>query len=91
MEWVKADADAAQLEADSRQCQEEAWRQASFGYLNHYRAFAPWMYRDAFGRPLLGYTYGPFADPLGERYTEEQRLVNFCMHAKGYELAPAGK
>lgn len=91
MDWVKPDATPGQREADARQCQEEAWREASSSYMGLYRPFGPWMYRDAFGRPLVSYPYGPFADPFGDRYTEEQRLANFCMRAKGYELAPVAK
>jgi hypothetical protein len=34
---------------------------------------------------------GPFFDPYYDRTMEEQRLANFCMRAKGYELAPVPK
>jgi hypothetical protein len=91
MEWTKPDTSPEQFTADSQQCEMAAWREARWGYMDNYGAFGPWMYRDAFGRPFAGRPFGPFYDPLGERYMEEQRLANFCMRAKGYELAPANR
>ena len=90
MEWVRPDATPQPVEADAVQCQQEAWREANNYYLG-YRAFGPWMYRDAFSRPFLFHPVGPFYDPTSDRYLEEQRLANFCMRAKGYDLAPAPK
>lgn len=84
MQWVRADADAAQADADSKDCQMQAWHEArlrSFTNLGPY-----YMYRDPFGRPYLAPSR--FADPFGDRFMEESRLANFCMRSKGYELAP---
>ncbi|HEX9433371.1 MAG TPA: hypothetical protein VF936_11365, partial [Burkholderiales bacterium] len=55
------------------------------------RGYGPWPYRDPLGRRFIGYPYGAFGDPFGDRDMEEQRLLNFCMRAKGYELVPAPK
>ena len=91
MAWVKPDATPAQFAADSQECEQEAWREARWNYMGYHAAFTPWMYRDAFGRPFAGRPFGPFYDPFGDRYMEETRLANFCMRAKGYELAPVQK
>jgi len=94
MEWVKPDATPEQVAADSQACDEEAWRMLRWygmGYGPFYEPFSAWMYRDGWGRPFVGPAFGPFYDPLADRYMEEQRLANFCMRAKGYELAPREK
>jgi hypothetical protein len=83
--WVRADADAAQVEVDSRECQMQAWQEARWRSLS-YSGYYPYMYRDAFGRPFAA--PGPLWDPFGDRLMEESRLANFCMRAKGYELQP---
>jgi hypothetical protein len=90
MEWVKPDATPEQVAADAQQCEQEAWREAQSAYMG-YGPFTPWMYRNGFGSPFAGRPFGPFYDPLGDRYMEESRLANFCMRAKGYELAPVRK
>ena len=79
--WIAATA----LAADTQQCGQAAWREANY-YSMGYRPFGPWLYRDPFGRPFF-HPVGPFYD----RTLEEQRLADFCMRAKGYELAPVPK
>lgn len=91
LEWVRADADPAQLQADSEQCGDAAWREASWRSMSYRSSFGPWFYRDRFGRPLLVAPFGPFSDPFTDRYMEERRLADFCMRAKGYELEPVAK
>lgn len=88
MEWARPDATPEQTAADVQHCEQEAWREAQLAYLG-YGAFTPWMYRDGYGSPFVGRPFGPFYDPLSDRSMEEARLANFCMRAKGYELAPA--
>jgi hypothetical protein len=90
MEWAKPDATAEQVSADAEYCRQEAWREVRWAYLG-YGSFTPWMYRDGYGSPFIGRPFGPFYDPLSDRSMEESRLANFCMRAKGYELAPAEK
>ena len=88
VQWVKPDAGAAQLDADSRECQMQAWQEARWRALSYYGMYGPTLYRDSFGRPFFISPHGPFWDPLGERFMEESRLASFCMRAKGYELQP---
>ncbi len=90
MEWVKPDATADQARDDSIQCQQEAWREARLRAW-YYRPFAPVLIRDPAGRASLGWPYGPAGDPFGDPYLEENRLAQFCMRAKGYELQPVEK
>src|SRR5712671_7214498 len=90
MQWVKPDATAEQLQDDSIQCQQEAWREARLRSW-YYRPFAPVFIRGAPGRNFLGGPYGPYSDPFGDPYLEESRLAQFCMRSKGYELQPVEK
>ena len=90
MRWVRPDVTPDQAVADEELCRQQAFREARFQYLG-YGAFGPWMYRDAFGRPLFFPPGGPFFDPTMERYYDEARLTDFCMRAKGYPLEPAAK
>ncbi|HYY62548.1 MAG TPA: hypothetical protein VE756_14285 [Burkholderiales bacterium] len=89
MEWTRSDVTPEELAADTQQCGQAAWREANY-YSMGYRPFGPWLYRDAFGRPFF-HPVGPFYDPFYDRTLEEQRLADFCMRAKGYELAPVTK
>lgn len=88
MQWVRADADAAQLNADSRDCQTQAWHEARWRSFQYSGMYGPSLYRDSFGRPFLAWSHAPFWDPFGDRFMEESRLATFCMRAKGYELQP---
>ena len=90
MQWARPDASPEQVQADAQQCSEGAWRQVNSDYLA-YRAFGPWMSRDAFDQPFVFHPVGPFYDPYTDRHMEEQRLANLCMRAKGYDLAPERK
>ena len=86
MEWARPDATLEQLAADTQRCEQAAWSEANYYYMG-YRPFGPWLYR---GGPFF-HPVGPFYDPLYDRTMEEQRLANFCMRAKGYDLAPVTK
>jgi hypothetical protein len=87
MEWVRPDATPEQIDADSIECQREAWYEARSRYW-YYRPFGPMAFRDANGRPVFAWPYGPAGDPFGDPYLEEGRLQQFCMRNKGYELVP---
>ena len=89
LQWVKPGADTTQLQADSQQCQQEAWHEARLRSSFYYGPFGPLMYRDAFGRRV--HAAGPFWDPWGDRFMDESRLAHFCMRAKGYELKEVPK
>jgi hypothetical protein len=85
MEWVRPDAPPEQAQADSQQCQMAAWQEARWRALEYRSMWGPAFYYDRFGRAVPApLAFNPFADP----YMEEQRLANFCMRAKGYELLP---
>lgn len=87
MQWVKPQASLEQLNQDRAQCQQEAWREARWrSFL--YRPLGPTLLHDRFGRRFLGWPYSPLGDPFGDDFMEEARLADFCMRAKGYELAP---
>ena len=87
MEWVKADSTPEQVDADSLQCQRDAWYEANSRYW-YYRPLAPMVFRDSLGRPVFARPYGYASDPFGDPMLEEARLAQFCMRNKGYELAP---
>ena len=85
MQWVKPDADPAQMKADGQECQMQAWQDAQWRALEYRAMFGPVYYVDRLGRPVIApRPYEAFADP----YMEEQRLTHFCMRAKGYALEP---
>jgi hypothetical protein len=90
MAWVKPDTTADQLRDDSIYCQQEAWREARLRSW-YYRPLAPVFIRDPAGRHFLGSPYGAWGDPFGDPYLEENRLLQFCMRTKGYELQPVEK
>jgi len=90
MYWVRQDTGPEQLDRDMEQCQQAAWREASWRS-TLYRPFGPTVIQDLHGRRLLVWPYSPFSDPFGERFFEESRLAHFCMRAKGYELVPADR
>ncbi|HUQ76419.1 MAG TPA: hypothetical protein VM183_16980 [Burkholderiales bacterium] len=88
MQWARPDADASQLDADTRDCQVQAWNEARWRSYQYAGMYGPFLYRDSLGRPFAAWPQGPFGDPFGERFMEESRLANFCMRTKGYELQP---
>ncbi len=92
MDWTRSDATPEQLAADMRACREQAWRETTWNSFGYYGAMGPAVFSDPFGRRYFGWPYySPFGDPFGDRFLEESRLTDFCMRAKGYELAPVRK
>jgi hypothetical protein len=91
LHWVRPDATPAQLEQDMAQCQQQAWREASWRSFYYPMLLGPSVVHDRHGRRLLVWPYTPFSDPFGNRFFEESRLADFCMRAKGYDLVPADK
>ena len=87
MAWVRADADPSQTQADTQECQMQAWQEARWRAFSYPGMYGPVYYRDALGRPYFAWPR-PFYDPFADPYMEEQRLTSFCMRAKGYELQP---
>jgi hypothetical protein len=90
LHWVKPDATPEQLQNDSAQCHQDAWREAQLRSW-YYRPLGPYMTRDALGRPFLAWPYRAYGDPFGDPFLEEARLAQFCMRNKGYELKPVEK
>ena len=90
LQWVRQDASPAELEQDMTQCQQQAWREASWRSF-FYQPLGPSIVHDVRGRRVLVWPYTPFSDPFGDRFFEESRLADFCMRATGYELVPADK
>ena len=93
MQWSRGDANQEQAAGDLRACRDQAWREASWTSLTYRGALGPALFSDPLGRRYMGwpYYYSPFGDVYGERFFEESRLTDFCMRAKGYELAPVRK
>jgi hypothetical protein len=92
VEWTKPGVTPEEFAADNRQCQEDAWRQSTWAYLDRtYPYGGLWAFPDPLGRPMVGYRYSPMGDAFGERYIQETRLADFCMRSKGYELTQVEK
>ena len=92
VEWTKPGISVEERAADVQQCQQNAWREANWSYLDRtYPYGGRWIYPDPLGRPLAGYPYAPYGDPFGNRYMIETQLADFCMRSKGYDLAEVKK
>jgi len=90
MQWTRQDASAEQLNRDLKDCQDSAFWEAQrrpFGFQH----IGPMVVQDSAGRRLFVYPHGPFADPYGERFMDEGRIVHFCMGNRGYQLVPVPK
>jgi hypothetical protein len=87
MQWVKADAGPQQLQADSVECQQEAWREARFRNW-YYSPVGPFIGRDPFGRATVIWPSGRYGMGFSDQFLEEGRLAQFCMRAKGWQLVP---
>jgi hypothetical protein len=88
MQWQKADATAAQLQADDEECRQSAWREASLRSWHYHSMPGPALAQDASGRAAMVWPSTPMVDPYGHQMMEESRLARSCMEAKGYTLAP---
>ena len=85
MAWVRPDATPEQVEQDVADCDEMAWREASYRAWA-YQPLSPAVVRDSSGRPYF-IPFDPFVrSPFDDRFFEEHRLSHFCMRAKGYAL-----
>jgi len=84
MAWQKPGVTLAQAEADSRECaglaRHQAFRESFFGPPGYYGyPYGPWPYR---------YGYYGYHDPYMWRGQREGDLQDFCLRARGYQLAP---
>ena len=85
LEWVKPDAAAAQVAHDEQACRHSAAREASFHSYQYHHRVQPIVV----GPGQVVFPSGPYVDPHGEQSLHENRLTEFCMESKGYQLAPA--
>jgi hypothetical protein len=83
MQWVRADADAAQKSRDLAECGREAWLRSLDRQLDWYR-MPPIAVRDAQGRVFFVQPRPPFYS----QFEIESTLARRCMYARGYELVP---
>ena len=91
MQWQRADATPEQLRADEQECRNLAWRESSYRSWQYQSMMAPVFARDAMGRGFFVWPSGSVVDTYGSQLADEQRLTQFCMESRGYELAPVPK
>lgn len=91
MQWQRADATPEQLRADEQECRSLAWREASYRSWQYQSMMGPVFARDATGRGLFVWPGGSVVDPYGYQLADEQRLAQFCMESRGYDLVPVPK
>ena len=90
MQWEKPDVSPEQFRADEDDCRQAAWREANIR-MWQYQTLSPVFAQDPSGRGAFVWPSSPFVDPFGYQLIEENRLTQFCMEAKGYQLVPAPK
>ena len=92
MDWARPDATPDQKEADLQSCRQLASREATWPPTGYYGGVGPLAWYDPYGFRMYPWPYyTPLADPYGERFLQESRLTDFCMRARGYELAQVKK
>ncbi len=91
MQWQRAVATPEQLRADEQECRSLAWREASYRSWQYQSMMGPVFARDATGRGFFVWPSGSMVDPYGYQLADEQRLAQFCMESRGYELVPMPK
>ncbi len=82
MEWARPGTPFQQMQADSADCNDLAWRES-------YRLslWDPWYAWP--GHPIHGRRYPTYGrDPMMWRMQRERDLHDFCMRARGYRLVP---
>jgi len=87
-QWAKKDTAAEQVQTDLRECEDAAFREAN-AVPYPYPTMGPAILQPPSERRFNVYPTGPFADPEGERFMRESRLVGECLRTKGYEQVPA--
>ena len=90
MQWVKPEASGEQITRDEQDCRQAAWREASARYWFH-QPLGPVFVPSASGGGFFAWPTGAMVDPYGHQMLEENRLAQFCMESKGYQLTPAPK
>ena len=85
LEWVKPGAAAEQTAYDEQACRQAAAREASFHSYQYHHRMQPIVVAPG----QVVFPSGPYVDPHAEQFLHENRLAQFCMESKGYQLAPA--
>lgn len=83
--WVKPDTPAEQVASDEQVCRQAAAREASFHSYQYHHRMQPMVVAPG----QVAFPGGPYVDPHAEQFLHENRLAQFCMESKGYQLAPA--
>jgi hypothetical protein len=91
MQWQKEDFTAGQLRADQQDCQQAAWREANVRSWQYQSMLGPAFASDPSGRGYFVWPSSPMVDPYGYQLMEENRLAQFCMESKGYQLVRVPK
>lgn len=91
MQWQREDATPEQLRADEEECRSRAWQEVSLYAWQYQSMWGPAFARDRYGRGVMVWPNSPMVDPYGYQMLEENRLTQFCMEAKGYQLVPVPK
>lgn len=82
MQWVKPDAVAEEVRSDEQACRLAAAREASYHGYGYQHRMQPVVV--APGQVI--WPFGAFVDPYAQQFLDENRLAQFCMESKGYEL-----
>ena len=90
MEWAKPDASSEQARADEQACFQASLREAQTRTA-HYPSAGPVVAPNASGGGAVMWPGGSMVDPYGYQMLEQNRLAQFCMEAKGYQLVPAAR
>src|SRR5215212_10599274 len=85
MQWVKPDAPAEQVRTDEQVCRHAAFREAQYQAYWYQHQLQPIV----LGPGRVIWPSGALVDPFGQQLLQENRLAQFCMESKGYQLAPA--
>ena len=88
MQWHKQDVSAEQFLRDEQECRQSAWREAGLRSWQYQTAVGPVFTPNPGGGGFIIWPSGAVVDPYGYQLVEENRLAQFCMESKGYELVP---
>jgi len=86
VQWQKPDFTAEQARTDEKECQQAAWREASLRSWHYQSMVGPVFAQDPSGRGYFVWPSTAMVDPYGYQLMEENRLAQFCMESKGYQL-----
>ena len=82
MQWVKPDAAADQARGDEQACRVAAAREASYYSYWYQQRMQPVIA----GPGQMIWPSGAFVDPYAQQFLDQNRLTQFCMESKGYQL-----